>query len=185
MTECQCLSRAQQSNSDSIIIQKSEDDDDIEIIEKQIRNQDDENAVPINFEIQHDYIGQAHNQSEEKKELKETDDKPIVSIKQEELVEERLYTVYITYDTYYFTPRLWLSGFNSLNIPLSQAELFQDINSDYANKTVTFETNPQLGITQASIHPCKHSHMLKYLICLLYTSPSPRDVEESRMPSSA
>ena len=25
----------------------------------------------------------------------------------------------------------------------------------------------------------------KYWCCLLYTSPSPRDVEESRMPSSA
>ena len=25
----------------------------------------------------------------------------------------------------------------------------------------------------------------EYIICLLYTSPSPRDVEESRMPSSA
>ena len=25
----------------------------------------------------------------------------------------------------------------------------------------------------------------KALVCLLYTSPSPRDVEESRMPSSA
>ena len=25
----------------------------------------------------------------------------------------------------------------------------------------------------------------QYRICLLYTSPSPRDVEESRMPSSA
>ena len=25
----------------------------------------------------------------------------------------------------------------------------------------------------------------RYYICLLYTSPSPRDVEESRMPSSA
>ena len=25
----------------------------------------------------------------------------------------------------------------------------------------------------------------KFLTCLLYTSPSPRDVEESRMPSSA
>ena len=24
-----------------------------------------------------------------------------------------------------------------------------------------------------------------YMVCLLYTSPSPRDVEESRMPSSA
>ena len=29
------------------------------------------------------------------------------------------------------------------------------------------------------------SHKLLYTICLLYTSPSPRDVEESRMPSSA
>ena len=27
--------------------------------------------------------------------------------------------------------------------------------------------------------------MMKYKYCLLYTSPSPRDVEESRMPSSA
>ena len=26
---------------------------------------------------------------------------------------------------------------------------------------------------------------IKYYSCLLYTSPSPRDVEESRMPSSA
>ena len=25
----------------------------------------------------------------------------------------------------------------------------------------------------------------RYFVCLLYTSPSPRDVEESRMPSSA
>ena len=27
--------------------------------------------------------------------------------------------------------------------------------------------------------------MIVYTACLLYTSPSPRDVEESRMPSSA
>ena len=32
-------------------------------------------------------------------------------------------------------------------------------------------------------HPQKYT--LLYYICLLYTSPSPRDVEESRMPSSA
>ena len=31
----------------------------------------------------------------------------------------------------------------------------------------------------------KHSRELSSYICLLYTSPSPRDVEESRMPSSA
>ena len=29
------------------------------------------------------------------------------------------------------------------------------------------------------------SQKVKFLPCLLYTSPSPRDVEESRMPSSA
>ena len=34
----------------------------------------------------------------------------------------------------------------------------------------------------------RFDHILEhggYIICLLYTSPSPRDVEESRMPSSA
>ena len=31
----------------------------------------------------------------------------------------------------------------------------------------------------------KGDNALKDLTCLLYTSPSPRDVEESRMPSSA
>ena len=29
------------------------------------------------------------------------------------------------------------------------------------------------------------AHYADYIDCLLYTSPSPRDVEESRMPSSA
>ena len=31
----------------------------------------------------------------------------------------------------------------------------------------------------------KSAYKLKGIGCLLYTSPSPRDVEESRMPSSA
>ena len=31
----------------------------------------------------------------------------------------------------------------------------------------------------------EHVHLGHYGTCLLYTSPSPRDVEESRMPSSA
>ena len=30
-----------------------------------------------------------------------------------------------------------------------------------------------------------HIPLITFLSCLLYTSPSPRDVEESRMPSSA
>ena len=34
-------------------------------------------------------------------------------------------------------------------------------------------------------NPGSKSQGVKQLVCLLYTSPSPRDVEESRMPSSA
>ena len=37
--------------------------------------------------------------------------------------------------------------------------------------------------TIATKHGC--SNYDEYIRCLLYTSPSPRDVEESRMPSSA
>ena len=35
------------------------------------------------------------------------------------------------------------------------------------------------------IQEIKNKRPIQYIICLLYTSPSPRDVEESRMPSSA
>jgi len=34
-------------------------------------------------------------------------------------------------------------------------------------------------------HPGTHTPAVRRFTCLLYTSPSPRDVEESRMPSSA
>ena len=40
--------------------------------------------------------------------------------------------------------------------------------------------------TELWISPDKaHVFFDPYTVCLLYTSPSPRDVEESRMPSSA
>jgi len=43
-------------------------------------------------------------------------------------------------------------------------------------KNVSFDEN---GIISTDIEG------FQYITCLLYTSPSPRDVEESRMPSSA
>ena len=45
--------------------------------------------------------------------------------------------------------------------------------SDKMDKTITVE------LEQRSTHP------LYGKVCLLYTSPSPRDTERSRMPSSA
>ena len=41
-----------------------------------------------------------------------------------------------------------------------------------------------LGINNVNRSAMTHLH-LDHIGCLLYTSPSPRDVEESRMPSSA
>ena len=69
-----------------------------------------------------------------------------------------------------------LNGNNEILV-LTQPELIADIHRKYLNAgsdiiaTNTFTAN---RISQAD-----------YGTCLLYTSPSPRDVEESRMPSSA
>ena len=58
----------------------------------------------------------------------------------------------------------------------------------------TLEKNPDdavarsymLGVMMAKHLDEQHIHRAKrYVICLLYTSPSPRDLSTSRMPSSA
>jgi len=78
--------------------------------------------------------------------------------------ETRFYELTITYDFYYLTPRLWLSGYTEDNIPLSDKDMFEDIMDDYANKTVTYESHPHMGVNQLSIHPCKHANVMKHLI---------------------
>ena len=79
----------------------------------------------------------------------------------------RIYDLSVTYDTYYQTPRLWLSGFDESVNPLSPEQMFEDIMEDYAYKTVTVERHPCLGTNQVSIHPCNHSKMLKHFIDIL------------------
>jgi ubiquitin-like-conjugating enzyme ATG3 len=76
----------------------------------------------------------------------------------------RKYQLSITYDFYYLTPRLWLVGYDSENTLLKEKEMYEDIMDEYANKTVTYETHPHLGVKQLSIHPCKHSDVMKHLI---------------------
>ena len=48
-----------------------------------------------------------------------------------------------------------------------------------------FVGNETLVLSEAGIVIKDGKYKRQYLCCLLYTSPSPRDVEESRMPSSA
>lgn len=63
-----------------------------------------------------------------------------------QIIKARKYDLSITYDFYTQTPRLWLTGYSETGTPLSQEEIFEDIDADYAKKTVTMENHPHAGI---------------------------------------
>ncbi len=78
----------------------------------------------------------------------------------------RTYTLYITYTTFYRTPRMYLSGYSSPSSPLPPHLMMEDIVGDYKDKTVTLEDFPFFdnSIKMASIHPCKHASVMKILL---------------------
>lgn len=100
----------------------------------------------------------------------------------------RTYDCIITYDKYYQTPRMWLIGYDANGIPLQPNQIFEDVASDYAYKTVTIEPFPHgipgasathtllatqmaskkstrsLPVHIATIHPCKHASMMRKMI---------------------
>lgn len=80
------------------------------------------------------------------------------------ILRTRTYDLYITYDKYYQTPRLWLAGYDEQGHPLSPRSIFDDISQEHAHKTVTIENHPGLDIPMASIHPCRHAHVMKRII---------------------
>ncbi|KAK6456177.1 autophagocytosis associated protein [Scheffersomyces xylosifermentans] len=77
----------------------------------------------------------------------------------------RRYDLYITYSTSYRVPKMYLVGYSSNGIPLNPEQMFEDINSDYKDKTATIENLPVAhNTTSVSIHPCKHSSVMKVLM---------------------
>ncbi|KAN0066086.1 E2-like enzyme [Thecaphora frezii] len=95
------------------------------------------------------------------------------------LLSVRTYDCLITYDKYYQTPRMWLVGYDEHGVPLKPMQIFEDVSSDYAQKTVTIEPFPHghagpdgsggsasssAGVATASIHPCKHASVMKKVI---------------------
>ena len=65
----------------------------------------------------------------------------------------------------------------NLNVHYGQKQALFDVNLDLNEKEVTALIGPS-GCGKSTFIRCINS-------CLLYTSPSPRDVRSSRMPSSA
>ncbi|KAF7233535.1 hypothetical protein EG68_09564 [Paragonimus skrjabini miyazakii] len=81
------------------------------------------------------------------------------------ILRTRTYDLYITYDKYYQTPRLWLYGYNEHRKPLTEDEMYEDFSQDHAKKTVTMEQHPHLsGPPMPSIHPCKQAEVMRKLI---------------------
>ena len=79
---------------------------------------------------------------------------------------------------------LWLLADKALYWPARQALLIADAHfGKAATYRVLGQPVPQ-GTTARNLQRLDQL-LHDYPTCLLYTSPSPRDVEESRMPSSA
>jgi len=79
-----------------------------------------------------------------------------------DILQTRTYDLHITYDKYYQTPRLWLTGYDESRQPLTVESMYEDFSQDHANKTVTMEVHPNLsGPPMASVHPCRHAETMK------------------------
>jgi ubiquitin-like-conjugating enzyme ATG3 len=80
---------------------------------------------------------------------------------------------------------MWLSGYDEHKKPLPPALVFQDISSDYAQKTVTIEAFPNLANVQmATVHPCKHSSVMKKIIDRVNAGLLQAQRSEQGLPSS-
>lgn len=171
------------------------DDNDIEEEEEEIEGEDGEDGwvkskkVAMNSRMANDQEGEIGDLAEEDA---QPDEEPVdISNDIDELIDEtaegdaedapsdddfedirqdtnnklRKYDLYITYSTSYRVPKMYLVGFDSNGIPLLPKQMFEDINSDYKDKTVTIENLPvAYNTTSISIHPCKHASVMKVLM---------------------
>ncbi|XP_057952255.1 autophagy-related protein 3 [Malania oleifera] len=83
------------------------------------------------------------------------------------ILRTRTYDVSITYDKYYQTPRVWLTGYDESRILLQPELVLEDVSQDHARKTVTIEDHPHLPGKHASVHPCRHGAVMKKIIDVL------------------
>nr|8FKM_A Chain A, Ubiquitin-like-conjugating enzyme ATG3 [Homo sapiens] len=86
-------------------------------------------------------------------------------MEEDAILQTRTYDLYITYDKYYQTPRLWLFGYDEQRQPLTVEHMYEDISQDHVKKTVTIENHPHLPPPpMCSVHPCRHAEVMKKII---------------------
>ncbi len=127
-------------------------------------NDNDKNKIISSGNNDDDFFV-SDNTDDKKDDKKEVDDFLVVDEEETgEVLKTRTYDVTVTYDFYYCVPRMWLMGYNENGLPLSDNEMKQDVMMEYRNKTVTIEPHPHTGIRNISVHPCRHSMLLKKMI---------------------
>ena len=109
---------------------------------------------------------------------------------EDNILRTRTYDVSVSYDKYYQTPRIWLSGYDERRMPLAPQEALADVSHEHARKTVTIDGtmatplplllagllvrgcftddacaacvgHPHTGVPAVSIHPCRHGAVMK------------------------
>jgi ubiquitin-like-conjugating enzyme ATG3 len=114
-----------------------------------------------------DFKIEGDDEAEQKKEdndfeiVDEEEKKPEVKA---DVVKSRTYDVTVTYDFYYCVPRMWLIGYNEKGVLLTDDEMKEDVMPEYRNKTCTIEPQTCTGEKNISVHPCRHSLLLKKMI---------------------
>ena len=151
---------------------EDEDDDeavDMDEYEHNVRD-DDDSTVIIRKPTQQAQLQAAAAEKPSTSKEEENNDEDV-------FIPTRTYDLNITYDNYYRTPRLWLSGYDENNKPLTIEQMYDDISEEHAKKTVTFEAHPHIpGTLMASIHPCRHAEVMKKLINLVAESGKEMEV---------
>jgi ubiquitin-like-conjugating enzyme ATG3 len=130
-----------ESNNKPVVIENTVNDLEIEVVEENSVNKENNDIEVVN----EDYFVVEDNQ-------------------ESNVINTRTYDVTITYDFYYRVPRMWLKGYNEMGVPLSDKEISEDIMPEYLEKSVTFETHPMTGGRCVSVHPCKHSVLMKKMV---------------------
>jgi len=94
------------------------------------------------------------------------------------ILRTRTYDVSITYDKYYQTPRVWLTGYDESRMLLRPELVLDDVSQDHAHKTVTIEDHPHMSGKHASIHPCRHGAVMKKIIDVLMSNGGEPEVDK-------
>eukprot|EP00252_Welwitschia_mirabilis_P015316 TRINITY_DN33655_c0_g1_i1.p1 TRINITY_DN33655_c0_g1~~TRINITY_DN33655_c0_g1_i1.p1 ORF type:complete len:311 (-),score=60.03 TRINITY_DN33655_c0_g1_i1:131-1063(-) len=94
------------------------------------------------------------------------------------ILRTRTYDVSITYDKYYQTPRVWLTGYDEYRMLLPPESVLDDVSEDHARKTVTIEDHPHMSGKHASIHPCRHGAVMKKIIDVLMSNGVEPEVDK-------